>query len=400
MTVVSLRTLGVCSLCVDGEYVEELARSRQLTSLLVYLLVNPGRELPNKELVEVLWPEREPDAKTEHALKNLMYRARAMLRRSGADGLADALASQKGGYCFVEREVDFSSDIRRFTELCHHLERQEVYVEEGYALFSELIGLYRGRFLQELSPVEWIRNYQQKLHDMYLRACRQIVDYLIRWSYYQEIPTLCSRVLEIDPNSTTFQRLHIWSLLQVGDWKQARAVSERTIAKIKSRGLPVPEELQKMQRQVLSWPKRVEKRVHMLANMMAEPRGHEGAYQCEYASFCQISQVLQRILQRHQLHCCLGVFTVERADGGALAEHHCRAAMTDLLTVLQLGLRRGDVFCRYSDCQFLVLLTVQLHRHGAQAMRRMVEQFGELCRVPGIALDFDVMPLPDPDIRD
>ena len=90
---------------------------------------------------------------------------------------------------------------------------------------------------------------------------------------------------------------------------------------------------------------------------LSEPNPYAGAFCQDYDSFVGIYRFVERRLQRVQSSVYSLLFTLadEHGDFPDLPERIL--LMEELHTIIQMSLRAGDVFTRYSSCQYLVMVS-------------------------------------------
>lgn len=108
---------------------------------------------------------------------------------------------------------------------------------------------------------------------------------------------------------------------------------------------------------------------------LAEPAPEAGAYCQDYDSFVNIYRFLERRLGRvdTSIYSLLFTLTDEYGDFPDLIERG--RLMEELHETIRLSLRAGDVFTRYSSCQFLVMVLDATDVHTDSVAERIREKF-------------------------
>lgn len=90
---------------------------------------------------------------------------------------------------------------------------------------------------------------------------------------------------------------------------------------------------------------------------LSESNPQEGAYCQDYDSFVSIYRFVERRLLRvnSSVYSLLCTLTDEHGDFPDLPDR--LVLMEELQTIIQRSLRAGDVFTRYSSCQYLVMVS-------------------------------------------
>src|ERR1700737_562016 len=79
-----LKVLGSFGLWVGGAQIPEPA-TRKARAVLVYLALNAGTTVARERLLDLLWPEAEPE-RARASLSTALWSIRKLLRAAGADG--------------------------------------------------------------------------------------------------------------------------------------------------------------------------------------------------------------------------------------------------------------------------------------------------------------------------
>lgn len=97
--------------------------------------------------------------------------------------------------------------------------------------------------------------------------------------------------------------------------------------------------------------------IHQIRDELVEQAMRPGAYCQDYETFKCIYRFLERGMQRTDQQACVILITLVD-DQGEFPPLQSREEQMDVLgELLQNSLRAGDVFTRYTSCQYLVLVT-------------------------------------------
>ncbi|SCJ36132.1 Probable diguanylate cyclase YfiN [Anaerotruncus sp. 2789STDY5834896] len=115
--------------------------------------------------------------------------------------------------------------------------------------------------------------------------------------------------------------------------------------------------------------------IHKVRQDLREQKRLPGAYCQDYQTFQSIYRFVERGLQRTHRHCCILLITL--TDGqGDLAPLPRRQREMDLLQeTVSLSLRAGDVFTRYSSCQFLIMAIGASSEDAGHIAARIQKEF-------------------------
>ena len=90
--------------------------------------------------------------------------------------------------------------------------------------------------------------------------------------------------------------------------------------------------------------------------LVEEVQTSAGAYCQDFAAFKTIYRFIERCMRRSNQKSCIVLFSFDTIDGGHIAPQDKAKHMAFLGELLMNQLRMGDVYTRYSSCQYLVLL--------------------------------------------
>lgn len=131
-----------------------------------------------------------------------------------------------------------------------------------------------------------------------------------------------------------------------------------------------------------------------LSRELSEPGDTEGAYCQDYESFINIYRLMERRLKRIQsdIFSILITVTDHEGDFPVLSE---RGTLVEMLyQIIRHSMRSGDVFTRYSSCQFLVMVCDAAPPDTVSIARRIQQKFNQhISQDSKYELWYDIYPL-------
>ena len=187
---VTLRLLGGFSVSVGGEKVPESAFSRKKARALLKLLaIQPGYRLHRDQVIDVLWPDLEPQAASAQLYKAVHHIRQAL---AGIDPRAeDSLGSREG---LLELAGEIGSDLEAFERLADEAERHP-----SLESLQRAVAAYVGDLLPADRYEEWTLAYRDALRD---RSLRLLVDLGANMLDHRDLASAADafrRVLAIEP---------------------------------------------------------------------------------------------------------------------------------------------------------------------------------------------------------
>ena len=222
---VKVYTLGRFELVVDGKPLPFARKTRQKPLLLLKALIAlGGREVPDEQVSEILWPEADGDL-AHQALATTLKRLRKQLGDDRSVLLRDGRLTLNNRHCWVdawafERILGRAGITRKPDEPLPD-GRETAHLQE------KAIGLYRGTFLSGETFCSGIVTYRERLRSRFLRA---VVQAGRRWEQSGEWGKAIEsyqRGLEGDPLSEEMCRGLIVCNMRTGRTAEAHAVYRR-----------------------------------------------------------------------------------------------------------------------------------------------------------------------------
>jgi SARP family transcriptional regulator, regulator of embCAB operon len=201
-TMLTARLLGHLLVVVDGRVVDT-GSSRRTRNVLAYLLTHRDTAVPRDVLMDVFWPNADPDA-----ARNSVHVALSGVRRAllGA-GRTPLLERHHDAYRFAAH-VDVWTDVEAFEEACRDARWAEDAGNLTAALdsYERAAQLYDGDFLADDPYAAWTGEIREILRAQANdAACRQVALYG-RLGDDRSAVSLCRRVLSADPCNEAVHR--------------------------------------------------------------------------------------------------------------------------------------------------------------------------------------------------
>ena len=189
------QTLGTFRLTVRGVVVDSWPTGRS-QSILKYLLAHHRRNVSRDELMEVSWPDADPDK-----ARNRLYNAISMLRSTLAAAAHVNLIQHNNGAYRLAPSVLVWLDSDEF----------ESAVQQGLTLdtagdstnacaaFERGLALYQGDFLADDRYEDWPTAMRTYLGQLCLTALNRLSEVRLAENRFSDSERLCHRILNLDP---------------------------------------------------------------------------------------------------------------------------------------------------------------------------------------------------------
>ena len=152
-----------------GEYEISRFPRQKAGDLLAYLAYSPGRSPSREALIELLWPEIDPEVGRSN-LRKLLHTLRQELAASG--GSVDALLVTDRERVALRPEA-FTTDVQEFAAALQAAARLSPGAEQAVRL-AEAMALYGGELLPDRFEA-WVLAEREVLQQQYLQALQQLV---------------------------------------------------------------------------------------------------------------------------------------------------------------------------------------------------------------------------------
>jgi len=175
-------------------------QSLKAKSLIKYLLLHKNRPVSREALIEVLWPECDPEAGNNN-LKSTIYTLRQMFARSDSSGKTNTpVVIYSDGSYFIDPAIHIWIDVDEFESYWlagRRLEKNKQ-INEAIKYYQFAEDLYRGDFLEDEMYTEWTLLKREALKDTYLAILIKLIGYSFKEEDYENCIVYCQKILSRD----------------------------------------------------------------------------------------------------------------------------------------------------------------------------------------------------------
>lgn len=374
----TIHMLGKFQMAEDGCVLnEDNIRSAKLTKLLVYLIINRDQTLTMDEIASSIWQEEETN-NPAGALKNLMYRLRNLLKQSF--GGKEFILTGRGSYCW-NKAVELNVDVEEFERMYQLTKKENLSKSDVMHYLKKTIDLYQGDFMPQITEMHWVVTMNTYYHSIFLSGVKRLSELYAEEKMYDELEEICNKALKYD---NAEEELHYYLILArmkknkinlaVESYKKACKILREEL------GIKKSEKLEKIYKELLLKRKgeRAEQIEEVQKNMTED--NPAGVFVCGYPVFREIYRLEARKNVRLKEAEYILLFTVgaekrKTAEYGKYEEFCIKNAMACLGKILKQSLRMGDVASRYSDFQYIVLLSSCTYECAKRVTERVISKF-------------------------
>ena len=325
MATIEIKMLGGFEIRVNGKPVlAQLAQSRKATALVQYLVLRRGERVSHKVLTDTLWAG-ERSTNPDMALRAILHRFRLMI---------DA--------------------------------------EKRSRIYEQIVNLYDGRLLPQSASEPWVESVSVRLHGQYRTAILNLLELCKKWGESTRIVTLCTRALELDPYEERLYLEKIVALETLGRHEEAEDLARRGSAMGCLHHAIEPGRAGSAYRQMRQADRNMESEVSKLISALPDTED-TGACICDFETFKEIYRVQRGVQVRYGLQVFLAILTVAPSQNTDAAE---TALMVEQLgDLIRTNLRQCDVATRYTDMQYVVMLSGSTAESGTGPLERIKAAF-------------------------
>lgn len=388
-----VRMLGGFNLSVCGKPLsDKTERSRQLISLLAFLLIKRFDYTSQERLIEVLWPDDKSE-NPANALKNLIYRLRRLLSGNELLRDVDCIILSCGTYTW-NSDLECSIDAEEMDRLYRAAQDSEGSVNERIQLYLRAVGLYKGRFLADLCHEEWVTPLATYYQNIYLNCIYEAVKLLSDEERYQEVVSICEQAAALEPYEEALHELILKAYIKLGKTERALDYYESISRKFyRDLGVGLSPALQEIHRELVGRLNLVETDLELIKEELLELNCEQGAFLCDYGIFKHLYRLEVRAAERSGQPFFICLMTLEHANGAVPQRRIILKAMESLKTILMSCLRKGDVVTRFSATQYIMMLPDTSFKNGEMVLERIRNRFNKIKRNPDILLSITLDPV-------
>ena len=352
---------------------DDISRSHKMWSLLAYLIMHRDRNVPQEELIEVLWPD-DNSQNPGNALKTLLYRTRATILPLIGDE-PQLILSQRGSYSW-NHTLPCEVDAEQFAALANEASDKSLPDNERRILYKKAVFLYQQDFLPRLAEKLWVIPLATFYHGLYLEAVFEYAGLLLKAELYGELASLANAAIAIEPYDDKLHSLLITALLRQGN--SLAALNHYDVATdllYRNFGVRPSEELRALYQEIMKERKSLEMDLAVIQTDLQEAALRPGAFVCDYGFFREAYRLEARRAGREGSCVHVALITVSLPDGKTPALNPLNTTMDQLLEAIRLNLRRGDILTRYSGAQYVLMLPTANYEDSQMVMERIVNSF-------------------------
>ncbi len=345
--------------------------------LFKYLLTHRKTAIPGEFIGEIFWP-RASRPKALHSLRNTIYLLRLALDSADLAGESNSLFVIRHGMVSLNRHADFWFDAAEFESLCAQA-HASIASEKAAAveLFQQALELYKGDYLSEALYDDWVKGARSSYRQIYRRAVMAYSQLLMDGGDYAEARRICERLLEFSSLDEEVQSRVMESLIGEGEMEKARALYGRFSSFLYHESGSLPS------RRMRTLYQKVQKDAGRLTTtdfdtikeLLVEQDDSTGALFCDEDWFQRMFTLERQRVARTGIPAQLLKMNLVNRDLSLPSVKETDRSAAVLQGFLDQMLRHGDVACRSTDTQFLLILPGVATTDVVKVTKRIEDRF-------------------------
>lgn len=373
-TIIYVNMLGEFSVTIGNiSIVDQNNQSKKPWSLLEYLITFRERDISVEELIDLFWKD-ETSSNPAGALKTLMFRVRKLLEPLGYPPQELAIQNRKA-YGWT-KTITTIVDTDHFEELCIRSESTDISDDEQLTLCLEAAAVYKGNFLAKSEYESWVVPIHTYYHSLYQKLISRLLILLDQRKDYPTMIDVCQQAIAIDQYEEDAHYYLIYALYQSGNQYMAMEHYQHVNDMFYNEFAITPSLRFKDLYKLISDKKHgITMDLGTIQEILMDGAKDKGAFCCEPSVFRDVYQLETRAIERTGDSIFLCLITISNLKGELLKPSVQTRAMDELDESIRSSLRRGDIYCRYSVSQYLMLLPTATYENGEMVLKRIIQNF-------------------------
>lgn len=364
---------GEFSITINGKTLTNLkGRTKRVWMLIQYLIAQRNAPVPLDRLLRDIWDGREC-GDPENALKNLVYRARALLRDLSGDQ-TQFIIFLNGTYTW-NNQYECAVDSEQMLEYASKAGSRAMADEKRIRWYRKAIGLYQGAFLPKSSYSTWAVLQNTRYTGLYLRCVAGLCGLLAQNKRFEEMIPACEDALRLFPYEESIYILLLQAYSNTGYEGKAIDRYNRAVKLFYQEfGVNLGGLFKPYVSRILDGS-RPQTDLESIRSDLQEKTRTKGAFYCDYDMFKCLYRSQVRMMPRTGLSIFLILFTLDGKDGGTPEPEALKVASEKLRNAILTGMRRGDTVASCSATQYIAMLQTVTAETAQGVVQRVMRRF-------------------------
>lgn len=377
----------------ESVLIQTSGKTKQVWLLIEYLIAN--RKTPPKidQLIGALWFDNRSCTDPMNALKNLVYRARDLLKKELRDGETDFILYSNGSYLW-NPDLNCTVDAETFEHTARQAALSGWGREHRIALYRQAIDQYSGDFLPNSSYAPWAVTRRKALTGKFLDCVRGLCLLFEEAQEYEELAALCESAVQIAPFEESLHKTLLAAYLSEGQNNKALShyqyVTELFYREL---GIDLSQNLRKLYRQMIKTVHQTERDLTVIKEDLQEDPEGGRAYFCDYEIFKNLYRIQARSINRTGQSIIVALMSLSDGEGSLVDGSAAIAQVNLFREAILRSLRMGDAVSAYSASQFILMLPLTNLENAEMVMRRIIRKFESSYKEQDMKIIYTIRPV-------
>lgn len=379
------------SVWADGTPVlESSAKINKPWQVFAYLILNRDAPASTQQLVESIWAE-EDLTDPANVLKNTVYALRREFKQATSQKESPILF-ENGGY-ICDPNISYEVDAEIFEKT--YLQSQGAQGKDRLRLLGVASGMYRGDLLPQLGEAVWVVTQSVRYHELYVKCAAELLETLYENEQHSELLTEATAASQVDPYEEKYYLYIFRALYAMGMYRVIVPTYQKTVRIFTEQlGTTLGPEIREIYAEAMQQINQIEQDVMIIKEDLQEANTEDasrvkGPLYCTYDVFKYLYQMVARSNQRIRHRILILLLSVQMEDGSQPPAQELSGGMNHIKNAILGGLlRRSDTMARYSNSQYIIMLSSE-HTSGADTvMARLRKKFEPYLEQRGMKIVF------------
>lgn len=360
-------------------------KASKAQELFQILMLHANSGVPKNKIQQSLY-DWDQGTDRNDSINSLLYRLKQNMISAGVEH--DEFVTIKNGICRWTEDVLVEVDTLQFERLVE--KSKNTTAKKEAELLSEALSLFRGELLAGYDGKAWIIEERLRLKRLFEYVVRRMGELMYSRQDYESAFEVYRKAAGLYPFDD-WQVDQIDSLQKLERYDEAYQLYRDTTQKyFDELGLPpsqrMLDKIRTMSRNLLNG----EKEIGDIKKVLDEGVPEHGAYYCTYPSFVDTYRYVCRTVERSGNSIFFMVCGVRYLDPQGKRSTKAGDA---LYKAIESSLRKGDIFARYSNHQYLILLTGTKSENCEMIFQRIRKAFKRKIQNSNCDLEYNISEL-------
>lgn len=391
---VQVKMLGEFSIWFAGRQItQNKGRVNRVWLLIEYLIANRKKDISTDRMIEALWNDDEC-GNPLNALKNLVYRARELLKELlPDDSHTEFIIFARNTYAW-NNSLPCKIDTEQLEACWKDASNTNRSLEERIKKYMEALNIYKGEFLPKSSFYDWVISANVHYSTIYNECVIHVCNLMMGDHRFGDIIKVCENALTYSVYEEEIHKILLYAYINTNQFNKALKHYNYVSNLIyKEFGIDISSSFADIFKQIKGSLTNIELDLSVIKNDLKEACEERGAFYCDYDVFKSFYRVKVRSVCRTSQSVYLALFTLSDHSGHVSDSETNKTAREILKAAIISSLRKGDVVSSYSSMQFIVMLPMINFENVETVVNRIKTSFLSYYRKDDIQIMTKISPV-------